>query len=603
LVLFFNLLSWGDVLFNRYPDQYPLEELFNESGAESAVMFILAFALAAGLLVREADEGTLAFLDALPLSRSRVFVTKTGLALGVLWLVPLSGFVLRAWLCASSRTSLDPQLHWAPLITRACLEAVSVFVYFALGLALSFLRRFSLLVLGVFICAYLMLREWQVPYVPLVNIFSLIEPDFQGRHWLWPTAKLAVQLGGGALCLALAFGAFTMMGDAARRFAERALRRRGAVVIGGVAMALTAGLWLGLFAYAVRHDEEARPGTVKYETWRTSRARTARYTLLYPENQAHLVSQFLDHADAIEGRVRQFLRAKPIASIMADLTGSASHTAGVAHWKQVQVDLTSVAQTNQLAAVFAHETTHVYIDHESEDRITDDFNSTRFLHEGLATYVEYHLFRPAEHLARLRRVAAAMHARREVKFEELIDGETLSRKRDTDLVYPLGEVFFSALIQRYGEASVARVVSAFARPGARKDLRGAELWRDVFQASGANLSEVEDAFFAELNRAVTEHRAFIDSLPRLRGAVQREEGQIIVRASHQGSPAGTIICRMRANANTPDRLYHYAWAQEPGVFRVGRSHFPERSFWYQLGWLVPGASQAIYEPWVEIVVR
>jgi len=604
LILFFNLLNWADVMLTKFPDQYPLHELFSESGPDNAMMFMVAFALAAGLLVREADDGTLAFLDALPLSRARIFLTKTTLALAVLWLLPLSDFVLRVTLYSWSRTSLNPQFPWSPMVTRTFLDAASSFVYLALGLVLSFFRRFSLLVLGVLVCVYQLLHELQVPFIPLLNMFSLSEPVFQGQHWLLPITKLAVQLGGGLVCLVLAFGAFEMVGDTAQKLSERALRRRGAIWVGGLAVLLSIGVWGGLLIYWARQSDDEQQRKVKYEPWRTSRSRTLHYRFLYPENQAGLVSQLMDRADAIETRVRQFLHAQPIPWITADLTGSASHTAGVAHWKQVQIELATIRSgIDQLAAVFAHETTHVYIDHQSEDRLWKDFNANRFFHEGLATYVEYHLFRPAEQLASLRRVAATMHARHEVSFEELIDTEALTRKRDLNMVYPLGEVFVAALIKRYGEESVAKVISAFARPDAPTGLHGAELWRDVFQAWGGNLGEVEDLFFAELDQAVAEHQGFIDSVPRLRGAVQRESGQITVRVSDTERGSGAILCRFRPSADTPERLYEYASEKEANVFQASSAHFPDRSFWYQLGWLAPGASQAIYEPWIEITLR
>jgi ABC-type transport system involved in multi-copper enzyme maturation permease subunit len=604
LVLFFVALNCGDILITKFPDQYALADLIKQDGAGQAMMFMVAFALAASLLVREGDEGTLAFLDALPLSRARVFFTKTALALGVLWLLPLSDLILKAMLCSWSRTSLEPQIRWPPLLTGALLDAASCFVYLSLGLALSFLRRFSLLLLGVFFCAYLLLQERQVPLVPLFNIFSLGDPVFQGRRWLVPAAKLAVQLGLGVICLGIALGAFQMMGDAARRFAERAKRRWMVVLLGGVGTVLAVLIWVGLLLYWGEREGADRNVKVRYEDWPTGRARTARYQFLYPENQAGLVDKFLDRADAIESRVRQFLHAQPIPWIVADLTGSDPHTAGVAHWKQVQIDLSAAgASLEELAAVLAHETTHVLIDHECEGRISDDFNTTRFFHEGLASYVEYHLFRPPEQLARLRRVAATLHARHEVKFEELIDSGALGRKRDTELVYPLGEVFVDALVKRYGEAMVGQVIRAFARPGAPTDLKGAELWRDVLQACGANLSEVEDLFFSELDQAAAEHSGFIKSLPRLRGAVQPEAGYLVVRAKFEGPAPAAILCRFRPGADTPERLYEYAFGQEPGVFRVQRAGYPERSFWYQLGWRAPGASQPIYEPWVETALR
>ncbi len=604
LVVFFNLLDWADEFLTKFPDQYPLAKLLEESTGEHVMMFTVAFALAASLLVREGDEGTLAFLDGLPLSRTRVFLTKAGLALGVLWLFPLSDLLLKMTLCSWSRTSLEPKLWWQPLVTGTVLDFISCFVFLSFSLALSFLRRFSLLVLGILICGWLLLRELQVPFVTLLNIFDLSEPAFQGRQWLIPKSKLAVQLGFGAVCFGIGFGSFQMMGDAAQRFGERVKRRPGAIVISGAGMVLAVILWIGLIIYWGEHSDNATERKVSYQEWRTSRAHTARYEFLYQENQGTLVNQLLDRADSVESRVRHFLHAQQMPSIMADLTGSSPTTLGLAHWKRVQIELAKITGgVDELEAVLGHETTHVYISRESQSRIEDDFNSTRFFHEGLATYIEFHLFRPNDQLDRLLRVAATMHARHEVDFDELFDSETLASKRDTDLVYPLGEVFVSALIKRYGEKSVGQVIRAFARPDAPKGLKGIELWRDILHACGGNLSEVADSFFAELEQAVTEQRQFVDSLPRLRAAVQQKNNDVVVRASHKGRAAGTIVCRFRPRVDTPERLYLYPIAREQDIFRLSRSYLPEQSFWYQLGWREPNASQTIYEPWVETTLR
>ena len=242
---------------------------------------------------------------------------------------------------------------------------------------------------------------------------------------------------------------------------------------------------------------------------------------------------------------------------------------------------------------------HVYMDHESQSRLGEDFNSTRFFHEGLATYVEYRFFQSSNKLATLRRVAAMQRARQEVKFETLLDDSALSRKQDPDLVYPLGEVFLTALVRRYGEAAPGNAVRAVGRPNAPKDLKGFALWQDTLQACGYNLRDVVEAFFAELDRAVAEHRAFIDSLPRVRGGVQVEGKRIAVRATYAGQSPGTLVCRFRSRADDPERFYEYPSADDGAVFRVTKAGFTERSFWYQLGWRVPGASQPIYEPWVE----
>jgi ABC-type transport system involved in multi-copper enzyme maturation permease subunit len=603
LVLFFALLNWVFLFLAEFPDQYPLSKLISEEArlASQVIICIMALALAAGLLVREQDEGTLAFLDALPVSRTRVFSAKCLLALGVLWLLPLSELIFNTLTHAWSRTSLETRFHWDLLLTAALLDAASCFIYLSVGLALSFLRRFSLLVMGLLVWAYLLLREFQVPFLSLFNPFTLGETVFHGQRWLLPTTQLAVQLGVGLACLSVAFGAFLALGDPAQRLAERVKRSRGATVLGGLATALIVATWLGLLVYAgVKFGDDSEGPSVSYAEWATSRAFSERYQFLYPENQSGLVSALLDQADRVEARVREFLGAQPIPRIVADLTGSGPHTAGQAHWKKVELDLARVGgDWTNVAAVLAHETAHVYLDQVSEGRLSDQFNATRFFHEGVASFVEYHLFRPTNQLAQLRRVAAVARARNEVKIEELLDDDALARRRDPDLVYPLGEVFVAALVQRYGEAALGRVVRSFARTNAPKGLQGLALWQDTLQACGYDLSAVMAGFFAELDRAVAAHRPFVESLPRLRGAVQREAGRLGVRAIYEGKDPGTLVCRFRPRADTPSRLYELVYAEDGKTFWVDRADYAERRYWYQLGWIVAKASQPIYEPWVE----
>jgi hypothetical protein len=602
LVLFFMLLSAVNLTLSEYPDQYQLSKILEPNDGDEIITFVVAFALAAGLLVRERDEGTLAFLDALPVSRGSIFFFKITLALGVLWLMPLSDLVLKAVIHAWSRTSLEKHFQWQPLLMSAALDAASCFIYFSLGLALSFLRRFSLLVVGLGVCAYLALQEARAPWISLFNIFSLSEPVFQGQRWLIPAAKLGTQLSFGAACMGIAFVAFLNIGDAAQRLADRAKRRRGAfalVVLGTICLVL---VWAGLAVYWIEKNNDKNKTEVHFADWALGRTKTARYAFVYPQNQAALANQLADQADAAEAKVREFLGATQINRIEADLTGSAPETSGQAHWKKVQMELNSSrGDIANLVAVLAHETTHVYIDHESQSRIGYDFNSTRFFHEGLASFVEYHLFRSPARLDSVLRVAAVMRARDEVKLEELLDNDALTAKRDTDLVYPLGEVFVSALVERYGPAAPGRIVRAFGRPNAPKDLTGFALWQDVLQACGYNLSDIEEAFFAQLDHSVSDFRQFINFLPRVRGAVQRYPGHLVIVGRYQGEAPGNLVCRFRAQAHTPPRLYEDGF-EEPGpLFWVSATGYPDRSFWYQLGWRVRGTSQTIYEPWVEVL--
>src|SRR5262245_61014282 len=127
LVVFICALIVTDEFLRNQPDMRPLASTMSEYVAIgesfSVPMFLLVFALGSGLLVREHDEGTMEFLDSLPVSRGRVFWTKVGLASVVLWLLPLSNVVVAALLQGWSRTSLDPSFHWQLLLMSFFLYA------------------------------------------------------------------------------------------------------------------------------------------------------------------------------------------------------------------------------------------------------------------------------------------------------------------------------------------------------------------------------------------------------------------------------------------------------------------------------------------------
>jgi hypothetical protein len=167
----------------------------------------------------------------------------------------------------------------------------------------------------------------------------------------------------------------------------------------------------------------------------------------------------------------------------------------------------------------------------------------------------------------------------------------------------MGELFVEALIQRYGRDAPGKVIRAFARKDAPKGLKGNELWQDVVQAAGFNLSEVIDRWYAELDRLAERYRRFNDSLPRLRGAVEMREGFIIIRLDGDRPRPGVRLCRFRSAADTPDRNYEWAVLEKDGTFRVPRSQFSGATFWYQVGLRTPGVALPLFEPWIEAPLK
>jgi len=75
---------------------------------------------------------------------------------------------------------------------------------------------------------------------------------------------------------------------------------------------------------------------------------------------------------------------------------------------------------------------------------------------------------------------------------------------------------------------------------------------------------------------------------------------LTVRVAFDGESPGTVVCRFRPRRDTEERFVEFAYPSGHRVFQVHASGYPDRSFWYQLGWSVEGASQTIYEPWVEV---
>ena len=111
-VLFFGLflvaLDLVSLGLSEAPDLRPLAVTLAPALHESwrVTLFLLAFALATGLLRREEDEGTLEFLDALPVTRTRLFLVKVAVAVPVLMAYPVCTAVLQAVQQLASRTSL-----------------------------------------------------------------------------------------------------------------------------------------------------------------------------------------------------------------------------------------------------------------------------------------------------------------------------------------------------------------------------------------------------------------------------------------------------------------------------------------------------------------
>ena len=107
---------------------------------ELALQIVLGFALGSNLLVREIDDGTLNFLDGLPLTRGAIFVAKIKAAMLVLMILPVGLLLLNVALHLATRGSLDYALRPALLLTFFGLSVLVTAVSLTAGMLLGFLR-------------------------------------------------------------------------------------------------------------------------------------------------------------------------------------------------------------------------------------------------------------------------------------------------------------------------------------------------------------------------------------------------------------------------------------------------------------------------------
>ncbi|HET9452000.1 MAG TPA: hypothetical protein VFO83_14010, partial [Aggregicoccus sp.] len=570
-------------------------------------------------------EGTLEFLDALPVTRARLFAVKLAVALPVVLVYPVGADVLQFLLHAASRTSLDPGMHLGVLGAEVLLFAAEALVVLslglllraalvvctlALGLLLSHLRSLSWLVLGVLTLGVLLLEE-RLPFLGSLDPVALARPDFVGSRWRVPWAALRLQLPLALAMLLAALGLYAGWGEGrlaaiGRRLDGRFTRWLVRVGTVGVAFACIA-LVMERASDGDDAPAAAEGSRATYPEATTAQALTEHYLFRYPTPLAAQAAPVLEAADGVFETVRTFLGAPAQEEpVVADLSGSARHTAGTAYWETLRMGLED--EPGQLRATLAHETSHVLARRLAGASAGERLYELRLFNEGLSTYVEQRFYPVEGEAERLHFVAGAMQARGQVRLEELLSPALLTRTRDSNLVYPLGALLVEALVQRYGDDAPGRVLRALGRPGAPEELSTPERWQDTFDAAGMDLSRVVDGLYARLDALAKEHAETIAALHRPRGVLVRQDDALWVRPRLDGPlPEGwRIVCRFRTREDSPLSEYDGPHALhgegEAAGFRRNLRQVAQGRLWFQLGLRGPGG-HILYEPWASLLVE
>lgn len=604
VILLLDLLS---ELLTDSLDLQPLSVTWPDTShiALQVLLMILAFALGSGLLVRELDERTIELLDALPVRRWQLFAIKIAVALGALMIVPVGEVLEALALHALSRTSLDPGFHLALLFGWLALIFVQLFVALSVAVLLSFLRRLGWLILGVLACLMVALEDHH-PLWRTLNPTALLEPHFRGDHWALPGQALALQVPVALACLGLSLALFSGAADRAFARGSKLLERGWVRWSLGVAFAGVV-VWACFLIARSQGPEDAplpKERPFAFQAPALGHARTRHYDFSFAADQEARAAPLIAHADETFETVARFLGVADAPPISVDLTGAPKHLLGVTHSSAIRMTLFRGGADERIATL-AHETTHALserIAEAGEQRGT--LGEMRAFSEGLASYVEHRFFSPAA-AEDARFWVAALRARDQLHFTQMIEGEAFLQTHDDTMVYPVGELLVAEAVKRYGDDAPRRLLDALGRKDPPKGLDGLKLWADTFQAAHMALGLVVDDLSREAESLAQSRRAELAAVPRPRAFLQRAaDGRLEVHAAlDRPLPEGwRLVCRFRPARDSRLEAFEDASERSPGVFRVPEEMVAAGRVWLQVGVWRRRSGHALYETWVQLGV-
>ncbi|MEM7230925.1 MAG: hypothetical protein AAF517_02040 [Planctomycetota bacterium] len=556
------------------------------------VYSVLTLALASSIFMRQFDDGTIEWLDALPTSRGAMFWAKTLAGLAILGILPVSGVLynlVTEWL---SLDSLNPQFDVAFHIFGNLVEWIIVAILFGYSALLARARAYSwFLLAAVLIALYLLLQEFPTWSTLDPRVAAGTVNAFDGRLTVNFRA-LGAHVGASAACLVLSSFLFASSSSRASQGGTvwpsgfRVLIRRGASAVLVLMAIVVAAAWGdGALGPQAPERRERRSGV--------AREKRAGFHASYPTRLRRRATELLDATPRIRQRVSGFFGTPLDFDIRLDMTGSRRHTAGTASWKLVQMNLDASSDGSVLSAILGHELAHVAMAVMTDGRLRD-----RLFHEGVASYVEAKLFRAGDHRNAWLE-SATIREWHKLDFDQVVDETRLAKRWDGNVVYPLGETFFATLARDRGDAVVPKLLRQLKENRDLQATSGMAFWRALFARADVPLSAAISAWHHQLTQLRFEQKFISERAPT--GVSQTHNGFFYVTPQFAAPRGWSLRCRVRPPG--ADDLSYIELQLHEGrrdFFAIAASSLPSGACQYQLGFFRPGTG--VWGEWVDVQI-
>lgn len=577
------------------------------------IYLIFAFALTSGLIMREYDEKTIEFLGFLPVSLGKVFIIKFLLSVLIICLLPAVTLLYGIITHFFSRHSLLPGFHLDVLLIIFVLHTFQIMFLIALGILLSFFRRFSWILMALIFWLYVLLEQL-FPGIGVFNIFKITMLEFKGGHVLFPWKMLLSQTVLMGILFSISYVIFVDPGKNLFEIYENLKNRSDKKVLLYLVTLVSIILCGSVFIYSIYSDvmgdtsgqnvnltDSYTEFSSEQEGNATSEKTSRRYQFEYPGAYENKAGVMMGEADLVYLGLAGFFDYEHAFKIHVDMKGKSRNYAGLAHWQNIYLNLASMKSVPEFKAILAHETTHVFLENMSDRRLSNDSVHNKFFHEGMATYLEYIKHRQIEEYELMREQAAAAYALRPLSFSGLVDYDQFRKYYNHMLIYHFGFFYCKSLLTVYDREAVRNLLHVLATKEETFKLTGMEKWRAVFQYAGLDPDKVFLHFQQEMKEAGEEYAQTVTLSKNVRAAVDTGADRIVIIPDKKALPQGwSLQCLVRNSADDRDENLSMLYLYADDRFYVKKSRFHRSGFWYQLYLKKNDGTKQLYFPWKEV---